>query len=126
MPKVKFIGKGTQYHPTLGQLVEGKVYDLPNGTYPESLFKPADGRGVSVRDALDGLNLNQVRAVRDALVQIDPGFGRARDTSTEELIGEIEKIAERSAKRQQALKFMFSKEARKLIEANAPKKGKGD
>ncbi|MEE8109979.1 MAG: hypothetical protein V3T44_03025 [bacterium] len=39
MPKVRFIGKGTQYHPTLGRLTHGQVYELPKDVELEPFFE---------------------------------------------------------------------------------------
>ncbi len=39
MPKVRFIGKGTQYHPTLGRLTHGQVYELPKDVELQPFFE---------------------------------------------------------------------------------------
>ncbi len=110
--KVRFKGKGTQFHPRLGKLEEGKVYDFE--TFPETLFEVVDGGGkarsggkgetVNVKKMLKGLDdTNKVRAVVAHVAEMDGGFESVKDTSEDELISEFEEALKKSPCREEIL-----------------------
>ena len=115
MPKVKFIGKGTQYHPVFGKLVEGEEYYLPGG-YPKDLFVKAKGDSSTVGevgpaplqrtnlpDLLTALKMDDLRALRDDLAKIDSSISAAQDTSKRELATEMVEAISKSTRQDELL-----------------------